>query len=152
MTHAVLDLLGAAHMRRESIRENLRNRGNALKSLIALTLLLATTPVLAGQYLYVLKLVPRLHDDSAWTEADNAAIGRHFRHLQQAAAEGTVILGGRTQEPGAETMGLVIFEAEDDAAARAFMNADPAIVEGLMTATLHPYQVAMQRAAPCGQR
>ena len=70
-----------------------------MKLLIAITLLLITTPALAGQYLYVLKLVPRLHDDSAWTEADNAAIGRHFRHLQQAAAAGTVILGGRTQEP-----------------------------------------------------
>ena len=117
-----------------------------MKLLIAITLLLITTPALAGQYLYVLKLVPRLHDDSAWTEADNAAIGRHFRHLQQAAAEGTVILGGRTQEAATETRGLVIFEAADDAAARVFMESDPAIREGLMTATLHPYQVAMQRA------
>ena len=37
--------------------------------------------------------------------------------------------------------------AEDDvkAAARAFMEADPAVVSGQMTATLHPYAVALLR-------
>jgi uncharacterized protein YciI len=97
------------------------------------------------QYVYVLRLVPRVHDDAAWTEADKAAVSQHFQRLQQATAAGRVILAGRTNEPGDKTFGLVIFEAVDDAAAQQFMESDPAVVAGVMTATLHPYAVALQR-------
>ena len=97
------------------------------------------------QYLYVLRLVPRLHDEGAWTDADNAAVSRHFAQLKEAAASGRVILAGRTLEPGDRTFGLVIFEAPDEADARKFMESDPAVVAGVMTATLHPYAVALQR-------
>jgi uncharacterized protein YciI len=105
----------------------------------------ATTTKKAPQFVYVLRLVPRLHDDPAWTEADKAAIAQHFAYLKKATAERTVILAGRTLEPGDKTFGLVIFEAPDAAAARAFMQSDPAVSEGLMTATLHPYAVALER-------
>jgi uncharacterized protein len=36
-------------------------------------------------------------------------------------------------------------EAEDEAAARQFMESDPAVVTGLMSATLHPYALALER-------
>jgi uncharacterized protein len=101
-----------------------------------------------GQYLYVLRLVPRVHDDAAWTEADKAAVSEHFQRLQQATTAGRVILAGRTTETGDKTFGLVIFEAADDAAAQQFMESDPAVVAGVMTATLHPYAVALQRKTP----
>ena len=103
------------------------------------------------QFLYVLRLVPRLHDEAAWTDADNAAVSRHFAQLQKATASGRVILAGRTLEPGARTMGLVIFEAPDEASARRFMESDPAVVAGVMTATLHPYAVALQRTVSSEQ-
>jgi uncharacterized protein YciI len=102
------------------------------------------------QFLYVLKLVPRLHDDKAWTDADKATASQHFAHLTAATKAGQVILAGRTMEPGARTFGLVIFEAADETAARAFMNSDPAVVNQIMTAELHPYQVALQRKPPAG--
>ena len=105
----------------------------------------APAPKAVPQWLYVLKLVPRLHDDKAWTKADERVIGEHFRHLQGLVAKRTVILAGRTDEPGDRTMGLVIFEAADEAAARALMLSDPAVVGGIMTATLHPYAVALLR-------
>ena len=97
------------------------------------------------QFVYVLRLAPRLHDDGAWTDADNAAVSRHFQHLKQATAGGRVILAGRTIEPGDKTFGLVIFEAADEGEARRFMESDPAVVAGIMSATLHPYAVALQR-------
>ena len=103
----------------------------------------AAAPAL--QYLYVLRLVPRLHDDAAWTEADTAAVSRHFEHLKRETAAGKVVLAGRTREPGDKTFGLVIFEAVDDAGAQRFMDSDPAVVAGIMTASLHPYAVALQR-------
>jgi uncharacterized protein len=97
------------------------------------------------QFVYVLRLVPRLHDDNAWSDEDKKAAGRHFAHLTAATKAGQVVLAGRTLEPGDKTFGLVIFEAADADAARAFMNSDPAVVEKIMTAEMHPYAVALQR-------
>jgi uncharacterized protein YciI len=71
-------------------------------------------------------------------------VGRHFNHLKAATERGQVVLAGRTQEAGDKTFGLVIFTAADETAARAFMNSDPAIVENVMTATLHPYAIALR--------
>jgi len=98
----------------------------------------------SGQFVYVLRLVPRLQSEAAWTDADRAVVGRHFAYLQAAAERGQVLLAGRTAEPLDRTFGLAIFEASDEAAARRFMEADPAMAEGVMTATLHPYRVAVR--------
>jgi uncharacterized protein YciI len=105
----------------------------------------AATP---KQFIYVLRLVPRLHADSAWTKDDNAVLERHFVRFQQAAKSGQLILAGRTLEPGDKTFGVAIFEASDAEAARKFMQEDPAVAGGLMTAELHPFAVALQRKNP----
>ena len=97
------------------------------------------------QFVYVLRPVPRLHDDQAWTDDDKKTVGVHFAHLKAATAEGKVVLAGRTLEPGNKTFGLVIFEAADEVAARTFMHSDPAIIGKIMTAELHPYAIALQR-------
>lgn len=99
------------------------------------------------QFVYVLRLVPRLYSDNAWTKEDNEAVQRHFARLQKAARKKKVLLAGRTSEEGAKTFGLVIFEARNVEEATAFMKADPAVVAGIMTAELHPYQVAVSREA-----
>jgi len=98
------------------------------------------------QYVYVLRLAPQFQQESAWTDAENTVVSRHFARLAQAAKSGELILAGRTLEPLTATFGLVIFEAESEAAAQAFMQADPAVEAGLMIATLHPYAVALQRS------
>ena len=97
------------------------------------------------QYVYVLHLTPRMHATSSWTDAENKVIANHFARLAKAAEGGQVILAGRTTEPLDRTFGLVIFEAESDEVARQFMESDPAVAADLMTATLHPYSVALQR-------
>jgi uncharacterized protein len=120
---------------------------------LLLTFLFLAAPLIAAddkpaaaprpkQFIYVLKLVPRLHDDTAWTEADKAVLGRHVENFKKAAASGQLWLAGRTREPGDKTFGIVIFTAADQAAADAFMKADPCVAEGLMTATLHPFHAA----------
>jgi uncharacterized protein YciI len=96
----------------------------------------------------MLRLVPRLYADSAWTKEDNAVLERHFVRFQQAAKSGQLILAGRTSETGAKTFGIAIFEAPDEDAARKFMQEDPAVAGGLMTAELHPFAVALQRKNP----
>ena len=97
------------------------------------------------QFIYVLRLVPRLHADSAWTKEDKAVLERHFVRFQDAAKSGQLILAGRTSEPGDKTLGIAIFEAPDEDAARKFVQEDPAVVGGLMTAELHPFAVALRR-------
>ena len=97
------------------------------------------------QFLAILRPAERLRVETAWTKADEEATGRHFRRLQEAAAAGTVIFAGRTQEPLDATMGLIVFEAADAAAAKAWAEADPAVVAGVMTVEVRPYQLAVTR-------
>ena len=116
------------------------------------TFALFNTPHLNGAedkpktFIYVLHLTPKFHDESAWTKEDQATAQRHFERLKAAAERGPVILAGRTDEPADKTFGIVIFEAPDAAAARVFMENDPAVKAGIMTAELHPYLVAVQRS------
>ena len=100
------------------------------------------------QFIYVLRLVPRLYSDSNWTKEDEAALSRHFARFKHAIETGELILAGRTSESGDKTFGLAIFEAKDEPAAQAFMESDPAVVGGLMTAELHPFAVALERKNP----
>ena len=100
------------------------------------------------QFIYVLRLVPRLYSDAAWTKEDEMALSRHFTRFKHAIETGELILAGRTSEPGDKTFGIAIFEAKDEAAARKFMESDPAVVAGLMTAELHPFAVALERKIP----
>jgi uncharacterized protein len=100
------------------------------------------------QFIYVLRLVSRLYSDSNWTKEDKTVLERHFARFQEAAKSGQLILAGRTKEPGDKTFGIAIFEASDEEAARNFMQADPAIAGGLMTAELHPFAVALERKNP----
>ena len=100
------------------------------------------------QFIYVLRLVPRLHSDANWTKDDQAVLGRHLARFKEAIQSGQLIMAGRTMEPGDKTFGIAIFEAADEAAARAFMEADPAVATGLMTAEVHPFAVVLQRKNP----
>jgi uncharacterized protein len=99
----------------------------------------------APNFLYVLRLPARLQTQAAWTPDDQKIVGQHFEYLKQATAAGQVLLAGRTNEPLDKTFGLVIFQADNEAAAQAFMQGDPAVAAGVMTATLHPYALALMR-------
>src|SRR5262249_40689405 len=83
------------------------------------------------QFIYVLRLVPRLYSDANWTNEDKMALDRHFARFQHAIESGELILAGRTLDPGEKTFGIAIFVAKDETAARSFMESDPAVVAGL---------------------
>jgi len=93
-------------------------------------------------------LVPRIYSEANWTKDDKMALDRHYSRFQHSIQTGELILAGRTSEPGDKTFGIAIFEAKDEVAARAFMESDPAVVAGLMTAELRPFTVALQRKNP----
>ena len=99
------------------------------------------------QFLYVLKLTRPGMLTEGPTAAEQATVGRHFAYVQDLTNKGIAILVGRTQTTGPDTMGLCIFEADDEASARAIMDHDPAITDGVMTGTLYPYKIALMRGA-----
>lgn len=103
------------------------------------------TSVEKQQYLYRLKLVPRLVDDANWTDRENKIVGEHFERLKKMLNEGTLVLAGRTLNKDETAFGIVVFEATSEEEAREIMKGDPAVREGVMTAELFPYRVALIR-------
>src|SRR5688572_23658536 len=97
------------------------------------------------QWLYILKPTRLGMLTEGPTTEETAAVSRHFAHLQELTKQGVMILVGRTQNADENTIGLAIFEAEDESAARKIMESDPAIVGGVMRADLYPYQIALMR-------
>lgn len=77
------------------------------------------------------------------TPAEAEAVAAHFAYLQDALARGVLILAGRSLDES--PVGLVIFEAADEDAARAFVARDPAVARAVMRADLRPYRVALYR-------
>jgi uncharacterized protein YciI len=97
------------------------------------------------QFIYLFEAVrpEMLTDPDAWSERDNQIAEAHFAYLKRATDEGTVVLAGRSQDGVGPA--LVIVEADSEAEARAFMEADPFVENGLMRARLHPYRAALVR-------
>lgn len=95
------------------------------------------------QFVIVLRLNEKYHDERNWTEADNQAVGRHFARLQKLQADGKLILAGRTTVKA--SMGVVIVEVETEAEARKIMEDDDAVKAGIMSAEVLPFQTALIR-------
>jgi uncharacterized protein YciI len=74
------------------------------------------------------------------TQEENDIMDEHYLYLRKATEEGKVILAGPCTD---ETFGLVVFRAEDDDQAQAFMFADPSIKNNVMLAELHPLHISL---------
>jgi uncharacterized protein YciI len=77
------------------------------------------------------------------TERESSIVREHFQYLARLVEEGVVFVVGRTQTNDEKTFGIAIFEAQDEAAARALMEDDPAVKHGVMRAELFPYRIAL---------
>jgi uncharacterized protein YciI len=97
------------------------------------------------EYIYVLKLRPDLLDDEAWTDKEEKIVSDHFNRLKTDTEAGKVILAGRTLNSDTTQFGIVIFIDESWDTALDYMKKDPAVLEGVMTATLYPYRVALMK-------
>lgn len=83
---------------------------------------------------------------AAPTVAENEAVDRHFRYLQRAAAEGIVLLAGRTLIENAEGFGIVVLVASSESEAQRFAEEDPAVKAGVFRMELFPFRVALASA------
>ena len=97
------------------------------------------------QFIYVLKPVPHLLKEENWTKREEEITDRHFNYLQEMLAAGKLILAGKTNGLDERTFGIVIIEANTQEEAFEMMMRDPGVSEGIMTAELYPYRVAIMR-------
>ena len=98
-----------------------------------------------NQFLYFLKPTRIGMVTEGPTPEEAETVSRHFAYLSDLTDKGVMILVGRTQNNDESTIGIAIFEAEDESAARKIMEADPAVAGGVMRATLYPYKVALMK-------
>jgi uncharacterized protein YciI len=99
------------------------------------------------QYLYRIQpFRPQMLTEGP-TDEEARITGQHFEYLKGLMAEGVVILAGRTTNTDYSSFGIVIFNAESDAAARAIMENDPAIINRVMRGEVFPYRMALLEAA-----
>ena len=96
------------------------------------------------EFLYKLQLVRKDMLRAGPTESEQAIVTEHFAYLQNLNAQGVIIFVGRTLNIDENAMGLAVFRAESEDAARRIMNDDPAVRKGVMTATLYPFKVVLQ--------
>mgnify|MGYP000712369941 CR=1 FL=1 len=94
-------------------------------------------------YIYILKLIDRLNEDTAWTEEDESLVTAHFNRLKDNYDKGIVIHAGRTEETGNGGFGIVIFKGGNDEMAMEFMKGDPAVSGGIMTAEVRRYRAVL---------
>ena len=77
--------------------------------------------------------------------ADEAAvINRHFNYLSDLCQRQIVVLAGRTTTNDNHVFGICILRAEDIDEAQRMVDGDPAVAEGVMTAALYPFRIALQ--------
>ena len=95
------------------------------------------------QFIYVLRLIPHLLNENNWAEREEKIVDRHFTKLQELLKEGKLILAGRTLNMDEKTFGIAILEVESEEEAQTIMKNDPAVADGIMTAELFPYKVAL---------
>lgn len=91
---------------------------------------------------------PRENFAETMTDEEDEVWGRHFEYLKALHAEGTLTLAGPTL--GTINTGLNVFEAPDEAAARAIMERDPVISGGYARGELRPMRVSLLRGRSAG--
>jgi uncharacterized protein YciI len=93
------------------------------------------------EYLYLIH--PYRHGFfDAPTSEETAILDEHFAYLKKATDAGTVLLAGPCTD---NTFGLVVFQAENDDSANAFMFNDPSVKNNVMVAELHPLRICIRK-------
>jgi uncharacterized protein len=93
---------------------------------------------------WIYRIVPvraGIIDGPSDDEAD--AIAEHLDYRTALKRAGILIMAGRI-DPAAGVWPVTLFEAPDEESARAVMLTDPAVAQGIVTATLYPYAVATE--------
>lgn len=85
---------------------------------------------------------PRPNFNENATPEEERIIGEHFQNLKSLLAQGKLILAGPCEDA---SMGIAIFECENEGEARRILESDPAVVKGVFTGEIRPYRVSLLR-------
>lgn len=77
------------------------------------------------------------------TDEEKATFGEHFQRLLTATRDGKVVMAGPCTD--FKGPGIVLFYAEDEDAARRFMEEDPVIKAGMFKGEVHPVAMSLVR-------
>jgi uncharacterized protein YciI len=98
---------------------------------------------MSSQFLYKLHPTRTAMLIEGPTPDEKASVGRHYAYLLELVDKGVVILAGRTMTADIHTFGIVILNASSQEEAAAIMQADPAVREGVMEASVFPFRIAL---------
>ena len=76
------------------------------------------------------------------TLEEASVLSQHTAYISELTEQGIVLLAGRTQNADASSFGIVILQADSFDAAKAIMESDPAVRDGVMRSELYPYKIA----------
>jgi len=99
------------------------------------------------QYIYTLSAVnpEKAASRDAWTDDDHETFNLHWANLERLKADGSLILAGRALDPDGSGPAIVVIEVDTEAQAQRIFLAEPFVIRGFATATLHPFRVAISR-------
>lgn len=95
------------------------------------------------EYLYRLQATRPEMLSQGPTDREARLVGEHFAYLKRLAAEGRVLMAGRTLDDNERTFGIVVFVADSEPAAAQIVERDPAVGHGVMSAELFPFRIAL---------
>lgn len=76
------------------------------------------------------------------TPDEASVLSQHTAYLSELTEQGIVLLAGRTQNTDESSFGIVILQADSFDSAKAIMESDPAVRDGVMRSELYPYKIA----------
>ncbi|HEX8694904.1 MAG TPA: YciI family protein [Longimicrobium sp.] len=78
------------------------------------------------------------------TEQEIATVQRHYDYLRRALAAGRLFLAGRCEDA---SLNLAVINAASEEEARAFIDGDPCVRDGLFRADLKPWRTVFTQLA-----
>ena len=96
-----------------------------------------------GQYLYIIRPTRIEMLTEGPTEREQEIVSRHFNYLQDLTLQGVAILVGRSQTADEDSLGIIVYQAPSEEAARQLMEDDPAVKQGVMQASFYPFRIAL---------
>ena len=94
------------------------------------------------EWIYIIH-PPRENFAATMTDDEGEVWGHHWQRIKRLFLEGSIVMIGPSL--GSNNLGICIFEAPDEEAARKFMEEDPAIASGIGRGELQPYRVSLMR-------
>ena len=96
-------------------------------------------------FIYVLSLQQKFRIKTNWTEKEDHIVSEHYQYLLDLKEKKVLIMAGKSRYDvdHDDTFGIVVFQSDTEENAHHIMQNDPAIIAGLMTAELHPFNIAV---------